>query len=518
MKKLLALALSALMVVSLFSGCGANSETGDVTNSTTEEKHDNSNIAEEDAKDEEVIAEEKSVEEKAKEAIESLNVWDGSVAESYAGGNGSIDNPYQIATAEQLAKLSYDTNNGVTFSGVYFELTNDIMLNDISYWDFDDLKANENIGNSWINEWTSIGKFSGSFDGNDYTIYGLCGNCGGLFYSILQVDGCAGIVSNLNCVCSYFNNKEEDSRIGVISRSMGYYATIYNCHVAQSVILNYDNEIGGICGSIDGANISNCSSKNVYISSISAERVGGICGYMSNSAISECCAEVEVVLNSVYLLSYVSKADIGGICGKANIYNGQICYIEKCYSDVNFNINGIETGTTIENNDQAVNIGGLIGESEGTMITNCGSRGVIIYTDNSGDFPINIGGISGCFEIGSKNENSVELSLCYSNVSISSDYDGTVSAGIVGLVDNKSIYSNTSIEVTNCIYNNEYSNKGIGDAGSSSFSNNIYGHTEEELKDISNYIDWDFDTIWMVDSSLNDGLPILRSQAKYFQN
>lgn len=38
--------------------------------------------------------------------------WDGTVAESYAGGDGTAENPFQIATAEQLAYLAQQTNNG----------------------------------------------------------------------------------------------------------------------------------------------------------------------------------------------------------------------------------------------------------------------------------------------------------------------------------------------------------------------------------------------------------------------
>ena len=41
-----------------------------------------------------------------------ITCWDGSVAEAYAGGDGTTGNPYQIATAEQLALLAQQTNTG----------------------------------------------------------------------------------------------------------------------------------------------------------------------------------------------------------------------------------------------------------------------------------------------------------------------------------------------------------------------------------------------------------------------
>ena len=78
-----------------------------------------------------------TIEERAKKAIKELEVWDGSIAESFDGGDGSAENPYQIANGAQLAKLASDTNSGIDFSDKHFMLTSDIMLNDIRMWDFE---------------------------------------------------------------------------------------------------------------------------------------------------------------------------------------------------------------------------------------------------------------------------------------------------------------------------------------------------------------------------------------------
>ena len=57
------------------------------------------------------------------------NCWDGTVAEAYAGGNGTPENPYQIATAEQLALLAQQTNDGIG-GNAYYMLTDNICLNE----------------------------------------------------------------------------------------------------------------------------------------------------------------------------------------------------------------------------------------------------------------------------------------------------------------------------------------------------------------------------------------------------
>ena len=58
--------------------------------------------------------------------FQARTVWDGTTADSYASGDGSEGNPYQIANGAQLAKLVQDSDT----AGKYYELTADILLND----------------------------------------------------------------------------------------------------------------------------------------------------------------------------------------------------------------------------------------------------------------------------------------------------------------------------------------------------------------------------------------------------
>ena len=62
---------------------------------------------------------------------DGTEVWDGSIAESFAGGKGTKDDPYQIATGSQLAYLGESMKSGTygeKFQDTYFELTEDIDL------------------------------------------------------------------------------------------------------------------------------------------------------------------------------------------------------------------------------------------------------------------------------------------------------------------------------------------------------------------------------------------------------
>lgn len=94
-------------------------------------------------------------------------IWDGTAAESYAGGSGTESAPYLIANGAQLAKFEQAVNDG-TFGLRYAALTNDIYLNDTSErqsWDEDTASKNQ---------WTPIGNvtntFRGQLDGRGYAV------------------------------------------------------------------------------------------------------------------------------------------------------------------------------------------------------------------------------------------------------------------------------------------------------------------------------------------------------------
>ena len=86
-----------------------------------------------------------------------IDVWDGSVATSYAGGDGSVEKPYEISSGAELAYLSAQVNAGNTYDDTHFILTNDIDLNNL--------------------EWMPIGNgshsFGGMFDGKEHTLKNL---------------------------------------------------------------------------------------------------------------------------------------------------------------------------------------------------------------------------------------------------------------------------------------------------------------------------------------------------------
>ena len=61
-------------------------------------------------------------------ATENISVWDGTKAESFAGGAGKAASPYLIETPEQLYKMLMEYSNATASNGVYFEKSLRIFL------------------------------------------------------------------------------------------------------------------------------------------------------------------------------------------------------------------------------------------------------------------------------------------------------------------------------------------------------------------------------------------------------
>ena len=98
-------------------------------------------------------------------------VWEGDVADSYAGGDGTENSPYQIANGAQLARMAAQVSQG-SDCDAYYELTADIALNDVAEY------STWSISTAPVNSWeTTIGSvthaFTGNFNGNGHTVFGL---------------------------------------------------------------------------------------------------------------------------------------------------------------------------------------------------------------------------------------------------------------------------------------------------------------------------------------------------------
>lgn len=176
-------------------------------------------------------------------ATAASGVWDGTIAESYAGGTGTEADPYLIETPQQLARMvGYDvlTNytadiiNGST--GKYYKLTADIYLNDVT--------ASDWYTKSGLNEWYTgtASRFCGSFDGDGHTIRGLhfASDAGyAALFPIIDSYEADRYFKNIRIADSYICGSSMAGAVagrGYGGQSKTFY--FQNCFVDNSVVLN----------------------------------------------------------------------------------------------------------------------------------------------------------------------------------------------------------------------------------------------------------------------------------------
>ena len=267
--KSLSLILALLLVLSVFGGCG-NKETVSTSGSAADSVTDGSASANENEADAD-----------AESAEPSGEGTDGDML--FAGGSGSAEDPWKIATAEQLDRIRDD------LTGHY------ILIGDI------DLSGYEN--------WMPIGTFqprsdapedaevphpdyafTGTFDGAGHTISNLTISCeapmgAGLF-------GCASGTESNAASIGHFTLKDVNvSGFYLVGGAVGLQ--FMNCPVSD-IHLEGDNKLTGMqgIGGIIGTGfdlISDCSATaDVIVSGDDGACAGLIAGGTTMSSIKNC--------------------------------------------------------------------------------------------------------------------------------------------------------------------------------------------------------------------------------------
>ena len=225
--------------------------------------------------------------------------WTDFAAADFAGGSGTREEPYQIATAEQLAKLAAEVNSGVpgqSHSGEYFELTAPIDLS----------------GKRWIPIGygnASSKSFSGYFNGNNHVITGLYvderGNnvCAGLFGVVVAISDemvlkniwienaevYAGYATDANASPDIYGAGVLVGELSTMGGSSATFIGVENCHGTGQV--ESSMYAGGLIGSASRAHVWDCSA-DVTVTGMSTS--GGFVGNIFQGSYKNCTAKGNV--------------------------------------------------------------------------------------------------------------------------------------------------------------------------------------------------------------------------------
>ncbi len=207
--------------------------------------------------------------------------WTDFAATSYAGGDGTASNPYQIETAQQLALLAKQSRTD-SLEGKYFKQTAPIDLEN---------KATKDSKYVWY-MWEGIGDndihFKGYYDGSFYTINHMNARSTGRIGLFILIDG--GKVSSVIIENSTIIGSDG---IGAIVGHMDTGSIVEKCIVQNSYVSNNSTDpikghVGGIAGTDSGIEIRSCIVRDVEIKSEFGWEVGGITGSRYNGDIRDC--------------------------------------------------------------------------------------------------------------------------------------------------------------------------------------------------------------------------------------
>ena len=251
-----------------------------------------------------------------------------SASEPFGGGSGTETDPYIIGTAQQLANLAYEVNNGNNYAGEYFKMTADIELNSGV------LQADGSLGSGSYQTWTPIGNayytFDGIFDGDGHHVSGIFIDDPDSDYLGLFGRSKEGLIKNLGVEDSYIHGY--DYLGGILGHSDR--TSISNCYNAATVTGNFD--VGGIVGDDSGSG-GGAGSINSYIT--------GCANYGLITASSSCAGGITGYGSSALTVSYC--INYGTITGTGNCTGGIVgeynCIMENCANTGTIKINGSDS-------------------------------------------------------------------------------------------------------------------------------------------------------------------------------
>lgn len=225
-------------------------------------------------------------------------------------GAGTRQNPYLIGTGEHLAWFAGQVNSGNR--GIHGQLIASIELNDTTDWQDwgSDLPAG-------VSAWTPIGnlnqQFSGTFDGNGYTIEGIYVN-GSSYSGLFGYVSVGSVIRNVHIIRSYIGASEQYA--GGIA---GYvkYGTVTNC--SSDVKVSAAQMAGGIAGYLESGMMSNCFSTG----SVNGRYAGGVVGLLGANDSGSIRPKMDNCYSNSTVQGFTS---VGGLVGYAVFSDINCCY------------------------------------------------------------------------------------------------------------------------------------------------------------------------------------------------
>ena len=281
-------------------------------------------------------------------------------------GNGSVDKPYEISTAAELAWFRDYVNKESQFASAM--LTDDIDLSEFCH-------AADAATNTEELSWDPIGNgkmYCGTFDGNGKTIRNLYINTTYIFRGFFGYAN-GGSIKNI----TFDNAKVKNTnKFGTGILTGGFEkCTIENIKILANCSVEGTENTGGIAGAGAGY-ISNCENRAKVNGT---NKVGGIVGSSYDNTISSC-ANYGAVTGTEYAGGIVGYFGSGTMENSANY--GDISGVDQVGNLIGFALTFNLNNVLGFGNVTATNLNGglLVGEISDPRST---AAGVLAYNNNA---------------------------------------------------------------------------------------------------------------------------------------
>lgn len=289
--------------------------------------------------------------------VQDRESWLDAAADSYAGGDGTLENPYLIETPEQLAKVSLDYFQCKLPYNVFFEQIADIDLKGKQWFpiicrdegcvssrcNFDG--GGYKISNLTYSSSKALKKYDGLYVGFFYKNCGLIDNVNLVDVDISSMaENVGGIVGESDGIindCTVSGKIKGSYNVGGIAgsycqiNSFGCDIAVLNCYVDADITGKYP---GGMIGKLYTGNVANCVFMGSLSSTVSETAVGGIayqidnmCGYKDDTQIVNCISNCNIVYDK-----YLNNSR--GIVQSDEEFEGTVleAYVKNCYCYKNY--------------------------------------------------------------------------------------------------------------------------------------------------------------------------------------
>lgn len=226
-----------------------------------------------------------------------------------SSGNGEVDSPYIITTAEELKWFRDEVNRGR--NNICAKIADNVEVIDMSTVCHAADKSQNLEEVSWEPIGNTTNRYMGTFDGNNKTITNLYINAN-QEYSGLFGYTYRSAIKNLTFVNANVTNTNSFTGILV---GYGYGGTYQNIMTSTSCEVNGGDGTGGIAGKLAG-NAYNCVN---YATVQGKEQVGGLfSSYDSSTSITACANYGKVTASSQWVGGLVGYFGSGTIQDCAN--------------------------------------------------------------------------------------------------------------------------------------------------------------------------------------------------------